>query len=69
MLEYTCTDGPLAGAVIYTRQCHTVGEVLGIEVVDIGQAPDVAEVHSYSVTVPADGRPGRLAFVRGPATA
>lgn len=61
MPEYLCLDGPLAGAVVMSDEDHGPGEVVSLEVTDVGPADDT--VFDYRVQTPATDVAGELRFV------
>ncbi|HEY3436987.1 MAG TPA: hypothetical protein VGK35_04800 [Actinotalea sp.] len=61
MSEYHLIDGPLEGHTLGSNDPHAEGEVLSIEVVDVGQELGAVEIHSYYVEMTAQPcAPGRL---------
>lgn len=61
MLEYLCLDGPLAGAVVESDEDHGAGEVIALEVTDVGSSDD--SLFDYRVQTPATDVAGELRFV------
>lgn len=59
MPEYLFIDGPLSGELLGSPEPHEPGEVIEVEVVDVGQLH--SPTFAYTVeTVAAYRRPGRL---------
>ncbi len=59
MPDYLLVDGPLAGQLLSCADAPATGELLAIEVTDVGQ--EDAPLHDYVVEAAARWRrPGRL---------
>lgn len=49
MCEYLCVNGPLAGASVRFASGHTAGDLVRLEVVDVGMLEDDVALHDYRV--------------------
>lgn len=64
MPDYVFLDGPFAGQTLGSPDAHTEGELLVVELVDVGLDADVSQLHDYRVESCADAEtPGLLRHV------